>query len=254
MWLKQLYNDKLGNMTVKQVLVKTVLMFIAAAVSAFGVGLFICSGLGSDPISVWLDGLDHTFHFGIGMASTINNNVTLVVAILFAFKYINVGTVINSIFFSVALGLYEPFMRSFVAEHNNLWVRSAYIALGLVFMILGLALVVSLRFGFGNTDSILFRIMDKHPTFQYRFMKIALDGCYIIAGFLMGGVVSVGTIIAFVLTGPGISACVPVIDKLILTPLGVGDHHNREMNKRHKEAEVIEVPVEEAAEILKSED
>ena len=67
-------------------------------------------------------------------------------------------------------------------------------------MILGLALVVSLRFGFGNTDSILFRIMDKHPTFQYRFMKIALDGCYIIAGFLMGGVVSVGTIIAFVLT------------------------------------------------------
>ena len=72
MWLKQLYNDKLGNMTVKQVLVKTILMFIAAAVSAFGVGLFICSGLGSDPISVWLDGLDHTFHFGIGMASTIN--------------------------------------------------------------------------------------------------------------------------------------------------------------------------------------
>lgn len=241
MWLKKLYDDKLGGLTGRQLLLKVLVGFFGSAVTALGVGLFIASSLGSDPVSVWLDGLDHTFHFGIGTASMINNCTTLCIALLFCFKYINIGTVISSVFFSQALGWFHPLLQDFLAAHPGLVTQAGMIAVGMVLMAAGCAFTVSLRFGFSSTDSILFRILDFHPRWQYRYIKICSDGVFITAGFLLGGVIGVGTVVGFVLTGPAISFFVPIIDRWLLRPLGIDDPHNQQMQKKAAQEETDKV-------------
>lgn len=231
MWLKRVYQAKMGDMSGRQVLTKTALVFLSSAITAFGVGLFICSGLGSDSISVWLDGLDHTFHIGIGTASLLTNTVTLSTALLFCRRFVNVGTAVMALFFAWVLGLCEPWMRAMAAAHAGLSFHAVMVVAGLAIMIFGWSFTVSLRFGFDSTDAILFEILLHRPRWQYRFLKIALDGTFITAGFLLGGVVGIGTVMSFLLTGPGVGLLVPHIDRLILRSLGVSDPQNQQMDR-----------------------
>lgn len=246
MWRK-IIDDKFGGLSGKDMALKTLLSITANLLIAIGVALFVRSQLGSDPISVWLDGLDRTLHCGLGNASMINSSITLTVSIIFAFKFINVGTIVSTVGFSLLLGWVDPIIGLIIGGNDTLLVKGIMIAVGMVVMCMGCGLSVALRFGFSSTDSIIFRILDFHPTWQYRYMKITVDGCFIVAGFLLGGIVGVGTVIGFLFTGPMVSFFVPIWDKLVLRPLHLDHPFNqmmsgkkkKEVEKKTQEAEIV---------------
>ena len=229
MWLEQLWNEKLGGISKKQLWGKILLCFVGNFVACIGCAFFIDSQLGSDPISVFLDGLTATFGVSLGTASAIYTYGTLAVALLFAFKYLNLGTIISSVVWANVLGWADIVIRATWGNEIDLTTKVLFLVIGVIVMPAGLALSVSARFGFGSMDSILFRISDKIPKLNYGNLKMIADGTWIVIGFLMGGIVGVGSIVGFLFTGPLISFFVKLYNKFILGIFDLKDPMNEKV-------------------------
>jgi uncharacterized protein len=172
---------------------------ISAGITALGVALFLKCKLGSDPITVWLDGLHHTFGIPYGNASILYNGIFLLIAVIVARKHIFIGTVIASL----SCG---PFINWFDAIIPDTIVTMAFINLlglviiGEVILCLGMGLTTATRFGVTTVDAICFALAEK-SRIQYRWLRISADFFYTLIGVLMGGIIGVGTVISIVLTG-----------------------------------------------------
>lgn len=75
---------------------KTILIILSCVLLAIGVSLFLQSAMGSDPISVLIDGFRRTFHLSFGTVQLIYNLILLFLAVLFSRKYIMIGTVASA--------------------------------------------------------------------------------------------------------------------------------------------------------------
>jgi len=229
MWLEQLWNEKLGGLTGKQLWGKIICCFVGNFVACVGCAFFIDSQLGSDPISVFLDGLTVTLGVSLGTASAMYTYGALVIALLFAFKYLNLGSIISSLVWANALGWADEIIRAQWGTDIGAMTKAAFLAVGMLLMCAGLALSVSARFGFGNMDSILFRISDKIPKLKYGTLKMISDGAFILVGFLMGGIVGIGSIIGFLFTGSLISFFIKLFNRHFLGVFDLKDEMNEKV-------------------------
>ena len=55
---------------------------------------------------------------------------------------------------------------------------------------------------------------------QYRWIRICLDLTYVVAGYLLGGVFGLGTIVATLLLGPTIQFFLPIVERPVKKFLG----------------------------------
>ncbi|ETA80744.1 YczE/YyaS/YitT family protein [Youngiibacter fragilis] len=200
-------------------------MFLSACSStlvAIGVCLFLQSRLGSDPITVWLDGVRHSLRTSIGNASLINNSIMLSLALIFARKYIYVGTVMGSLIVGPMMNLFDPIIVNIFSANPTLYMRFVMMAIGQVILCMGTGLNLSLKFGFGTTDSIIVTICD-HLKLKYRNMKIIFDLGYTIAGILLGGVFGIGSVVGVLTGGPMIAFFMRFINGSLIRKLKLNE-------------------------------
>ena len=74
--------------------------------------------------------------------------------------------------------------------------------------------ILSSNLGVAPNDIIPF-IVQGRTKFQYRWIRIGLDAGYLIIGFILGGTVGIGTIIAMLSIGPFIQFCLPYGEKIV---------------------------------------
>lgn len=193
---------------------RLVAFFVGMFIIQLGVALFLKMNMGSDPFTVFDQGLAFVLHITPGQANIIIL-VCLTIVIFFTNKrFINIGTVIcvfgvgPIIDFSLKLFSHLP-VNSYnvVAKILILFLTDFVIAVG--FSILSAA-----NLGFAPNDSIYFIISEKIKK-QYKWVRICTDVSYLIIGFLLGGVVGVGTVISALLTGPFVQLCLPYGKKLV---------------------------------------
>ena len=228
--IQELINSKVGGLSKKQIFGKCLMCFVGNSIAAIACAFYIDSHMGSDPISVLLDGMSHTFNISLGTASAINSYTMLILAIIFAFRYINIGTVISAWVWGNVFGWGDVLIRSTMGTEYSPLVQWSMMIGSLIFMCVGLGISISARFGFGGADSCLFRICDKVPKLQYKHVKMMYDALGITVGFLMGGIVGIGTILGLLLTGPGISLVLPISNKYLLPYFDITDPHNEKGN------------------------
>lgn len=186
--------------------------------------MFLKCRLGSDPITVWLDGLHHTFKIPYGNASVLYNALFLVVAIFVARKHIFIGTVIASL----ACG---PFLNWFDAIIPNTITalpfinRLGLVMIGEVILCLGMGLTTATRFGVTTVDAICFAVSEKNGI-QYRWLRIGADFLYTFIGVLMGGIIGVGTVLSIILTGNLMVAIMRFYNRTILKHLKMANPLN----------------------------
>ena len=88
------------------------------------------------------------------------------------------------------------------------------VVLGVFIIAAGISLVSGSDVGVAPNDIVPFIIQDKTKV-QYKYIRIALDATFLIVGFLIGGTVGVGTIIAMLAMGPFIQFCLPHGKKVV---------------------------------------
>lgn len=168
---------------------------------SLGVCLFLRGRLGSDAITIFIDGLRNALNITIGNATLLNNSVMLALATIFARRFMHIGTVVAALGTGIFINFFDPILVGIVGEAPNLPVRIFLLVLGQIILTAGVAWNLSTRFGFGTTDALLVGLCHKFGL-KYRNVKILSDVIYAAVGFLLGGIVGAGSLASVMTGGP----------------------------------------------------
>lgn len=210
---------------------KLVLFFIGMTIIQFGVALFLKTQIGSDPMTVFTQGLadalnktpikDLGFVKMIAGSNTVTTGVAnmiilvilTVIILIVDRKRINIGTLICMVGVGPIIDLGVKVISYFPVENYNFFVKMLLVLFGCFIIALGFSILSASNLGVAPNDIVPFIIQDKTKA-QYRTIRITMDAVLLIGGFLLGGVVGLGTVISMIAIGTFIQILLPFGQKV----------------------------------------
>ena len=211
---------------------RVVLFFVGMSIIQFGVALFLKTNIGSDPFTVFTQGLAFTLdktglkNLSIvqfisgkaevtpGVANMIILVVLFVIIILVERKRIKIGTLICVVGVGPIIDFGTKVISYFPVESYNIVIKALLLLFGCLIIAIGFSVLSAANVGVAPNDIVPFILVDKTKV-QYRWVRITLDAGFLIIGFILGGKVGIGTIIAMLSTGPFIQFCLPYGEKIV---------------------------------------
>lgn len=194
--------------------IKKILIFLLGmSIIQFGVALFLRMNIGSDPFTVFTQGLANTLN-NLGMNVTTGTANRIILVVLFSIilllnkNHIKIGTIICVIGVGPIIDLGVRVVSVLPVESYSYLLKMFLIALGCFIIAIGFSILSATKVGVAPNDIIPF-IIKERINCEYRWIRICMDAFLLIGGFMLGGTVGVGTIIAMATTGPFIQLCLP---------------------------------------------
>lgn len=194
--------------------IKKILIFLLGmSIIQFGVALFLRMNIGSDPFTVFTQGLANTLN-NLGMNVTTGTANRIILVVLFSIilllnkNHIKIGTIICVIGVGPIIDLGIRVVSVLPVESYSYLLKMFLIALGCFIIAIGFSILSATKVGVSPNDIIPF-IIKERINCEYRWIRICMDAFLLIGGFMLGGTVGVGTIIAMATTGPFIQLCLP---------------------------------------------
>ncbi|MBU3136682.1 hypothetical protein KPL39_10430 [Clostridium gasigenes] len=200
----------------KQLTKKLVFFFLGVWIIQTGVAIFIGTNIGSDPFTVFTQGLAKMLGITPGIGNMAITFTFLVIILIFSRKSINIGTVLAMISAGPFIDLMISLFKDIHLDSYTMIVKMLFLVLSCVIIAIGFSLLKATDLGVAPNDIIPFIISDKLKL-EYRIVRIGLDVTFVVVGFLLGGVVGIGTIIGALLTGPLIQFFMPRLEKFVHT-------------------------------------
>lgn len=198
----------------KQLTKKLVFFFLGVWIIQTGVAIFIGTNIGSDPFTVFTQGLAKILGITPGIGNMAITFTFLVIILIFSRKSINIGTVLAMISAGPFIDLMINLFEDIHFDSYNMIIKMLFLVFSCVIIAIGFSLLKATELGVAPNDVIPFIISDKLKL-EYRIVRIGLDVTFVVVGFLFGGVVGVGTIIGALLTGPLIQFFMPRLEKFV---------------------------------------
>lgn len=192
-----------------------IILFIGLTIAHLGVSLFLISELGSDPFTVLIQGIATTVGLSIGTCHVIALILLMGVMLVTTKGYVKPGTVVCAFCGGWIIDLFLWLFGDFVTVESPMMVRLGVLVAGCVILSLGMSIVIKSNSGTGPNDLIAIILTDKVKKFPFSRVRMTCDVVFTLAGFLMGGVFGVGTIVAAALIGPIVQFFLPRSEKMI---------------------------------------
>ena len=157
--------------------IKSFFIFLAVNLIGLAVALILESGLGCEPIGLLCDGVAHALSIPFGRGCFIYN--------------------LLSGFF---IDFYGDILLGFALGQQDILIAVIVFAVGELMMAAAFALLMELKLGMTALDAFLVKI-EELLHIPYAFLKIGMDICFVITGYLLGGTFGIGTIVSAILTG-----------------------------------------------------
>lgn len=192
---------------------KITTILLGMSIIQFGVALFLRMNIGSDPFTVFTQGLANTLN-NLGMNVTTGTANRIILVVLFSIilllnkNHIKIGTIICVIGVGPIIDLGVRVVSVLPVESYSYLLKMFLIALGCFIIAIGFSILSATKVGVAPNDIIPF-IIKERINCEYRWIRICMDAFLLIGGFMLGGTVGVGTIIAMATTGPFIQLCLP---------------------------------------------
>lgn len=180
---------------------KRIIMSLAG-VSLLGVcvALLRKAELGTDPFTVLVTGLTETTGFPYYMVYIMINVILLIVVLLIRRKYVGIATILNLFLVGIIADATESLFEGWFIV--NTWVGQALTLFGaLAVLCFASSLYITADLGVSTYDAMALIVNDK-KILPFRFARILTDLLCVGIGFLMGGVVGVGTLLTAFFMGP----------------------------------------------------
>ena len=196
-----------------EIIKKLLLFLMGMSIIQFGVALFLRMNIGSDPFTVFTQGLANTLN-NLGMNVTTGTANRIILVVLFSIilllnkNHIKIGTIICVIGVGPIIDLGVRVVSVLPVESYSYLLKMFLIALGCFIIAIGFSILSATKVGVAPNDIIPF-IIKERINCEYRWIRICMDAFLLIGGFMLGGTVGVGTIIAMATTGPFIQLCLP---------------------------------------------
>lgn len=207
------------NKTIRLWTWRVILLLVGLTIAHLGVTLFLQADLGSDPFNVLIQGLHRSIPWpeAIGVThGTVHVGVSfLIILVLLVVdrSYIRIGTLLCMILGGPIIDMFTVVLQNVInAESVFIW-RLACLVLGCVILAFGMTIVIKSQAGTGPNDLVAVVISDK-AKWKFGIVRIVVDICFALAGFLLGGTLGLGTIVCACLVGPTAQVFFPISEKI----------------------------------------
>lgn len=199
--------------------VRLALLLAGLCIAHFGVTLFLLSNLGSDPFNVLIQGLFRTvpWPFWAGMThGRTHLTVSLLILAVLMFvdrSKVRPGTVVCMALGGPIIDLFTVLLSPVLNDSLPMLARLIMLAAGCIILAFGMTVVIRSEAGTGPNDLVAVVISEKLKK-PFGVVRIIVDLCLAGAGFALGGVLGLGTVICAFLVGPAAQIFLPVSGKL----------------------------------------
>jgi hypothetical protein len=190
-----------GKYTARSIIVRCLIVTIGTFITGFGAACIVMGNLGSDPVTAFVQGMSVQLGLSWGMAMNVFNGAFFIIILIINRKLINIGTVIYTFTLGVFADLFIGILGTAMGDEPTLVLRSIILVTGVVGIGIGLGFYQAAEFGIGPSDAFN-QTMAKVTKIPLKYERICFDAVMVLGGFLMGGVVFVGTIIGMLGVGP----------------------------------------------------
>ncbi len=162
-------------------------------VFAFGVHLTIFANIGLAPWDCLGMGISYHTPLNYGLSMTLMAAAILGIDLLMK-ERIGFGTIIDALLTGNFVQLFNSVNP--LPLNSSLWAGILIMLAGFVFMALGMALYMKSEQGCGPRDSLLVGLGKRMPKLPIGLVEILLWAAVLLAGWLLGGPVGIGTVIS----------------------------------------------------------
>ncbi|MBR0473370.1 MAG: hypothetical protein IJJ19_00050 [Erysipelotrichaceae bacterium] len=185
-------------------------VLIASMFMAIGIVFELFAALGGDSITVIEEGLSKTLGVMVGTASILYSTFMITLVFFFARKYLGWTTIANALMIGSFMNLFYPLLAP-IFTSDILFYRYLVLLASVVLISIGCVILIRYQSGMNTADALATEIAARLHV-EFRYARIALDGLMIGLGYVLGGTVGIGTIIAMALTGPAIDYINKLVD------------------------------------------
>jgi len=197
-----------------KIFLRIIIAVIGLMISGIGVGILLYSGLGVDPASVLELGLGNVFHLGYGTASALTNLVILVIVFIVDKSYINLSSLLAIFGIGYTADFTNFILDITIGADLEIIIKVVMILTGCLIMAVGIATYIRADLGVGAIDMVSEVISDKLKI-SYRVVRVVCDISFVVFGYILGGTVGAGTVVAAFMVGPAVQFVRPYVHKAI---------------------------------------
>lgn len=167
-------------------------------VFAFGVHLTIYANIGLAPWDCLGMGVSYHTPLNYGLSMTVMAVVILLIDLALR-ERVGFGTIIDALLTGNFVQMYNDLNP--LPENHSLWLGVAVMLTGFVFMAVGMWIYMRAAQCCGPRDSLLVGLGKRLPRLPIGVVEILLWAAVLLAGWLLGGPVGIGTLISTVGAG-----------------------------------------------------
>ena len=186
-----------------------IILLIGLTVAHLGVTLFLLSELGTDTFTVFIQGLSRIFGVSVGTVHVIVLCILMVNMLVTTKGYVKPGTVVCAFCGGPIIDLFTWMLDGWINVDAGMPVRVISMLAGCVILSAGMSIVINSNAGTGPNDLVAVILSDRIEKVQFRWVRVGCDLFFVVLGFLLGGTVGAGTLVAVFLTGPLVQFWLP---------------------------------------------
>jgi hypothetical protein len=177
------------------------LLLLILGLSIFGLGesILIASGIGVSPWTVLAQGVSNYTNWSIGLSTFVLSIGVLLTWIPLKQKP-GIGTILNALIIALVIEMSLPYLP----QQNAYFRQILQVTAGVALVGVGSGLYLTANLGAGPRDGLMLGLqkISNRPIAQVR---TTLEVSVVIIGWLMGGIVGLGTVIFALGVGPFVS-------------------------------------------------
>jgi uncharacterized membrane protein YczE len=208
---------------------RLVQLFVGLTLYGVSMAMMIRGQLGLDPWDV--------FHYGVAAQLPLSfGAVVIVVGVLVLLLWIplrqwpGLGTIANA----VVIGIVTDIALALLAPPDALWARGSLMFGGIVLNGIAGAMYIGSQLGPGPRDGLMTGLV-RRTGWSVRRVRTAIELAVLGIGWLLGGVVGLGTVLYALLIGPIVQAFLPPLTVRLVPPEGSVAAAEQRLTARRRE-------------------
>ena len=198
---------------------RVLFLLVGLTIAHLGVTLFLQADLGSDPFNVLIQGIfrkipwPESWPVTHGRVHMVISFLIILVLLVVDRSYVRIGTLLCMVLGGPIIDVFTLLLKNVIHNASPFAWRVSCLVLGCVILAFGMTIVIKSLAGTGPNDLVAVVISDK-ARWKFGAVRIVVDVCFALAGFLLGGTIGLGTIICAFLVGPTAKIFFPVAEKI----------------------------------------
>lgn len=181
--------------------IKTIKILIGLFITGLGTAFLFEVAWGSAPTSTIIEGVSKYFNISFALSSFSVNLTFLILLFIFDKSLIGVGTILSVLFLGLSMDLGTFLLQPLQIPDMNLALKFLMLLIGCILNPVGLAYYMGQFYGTGAIDSMAV-IVHKKLDIEFKYSRWGTDFLFMLIGIFLGASWGIGTLAAFILSGP----------------------------------------------------